>query len=638
MEAHLASLGTAGPALFAVAGLFALAYLVGRPWLRRDSGLGEADRVFLALTLGFDILCIALLPLAWSGALAAVPLRAVLALSLGGVAFLSGARLCRDRPRSLPWHALPFALLALVFLAHGLSYPFSWDDLVYQLAVPQRWHETNGLEVFQDNPYSGFPAAFALLNLFLIDAGGILAPGVFNTGLWLVLSLQLVSLLRANMGKWQGTILALAFALSWPAIIEAISSYAELFLVLHIAAIACLWLRSPASSLSDPRRLSLLGILAGVAASIKLTGMMVPALAGLSLAGSWLRARSSSGSVQRRACAFLVPLLGVMAVFYARPALATGNPLHPYFAAGFTGDEAALATSRYHHDAGTERFGVPLELSAATFGAFLRIPFQLALVPLGDIAAFDGLIGLQFLVHFVLAGFLLVARLRGGARDVRPWLLLACAFALYAFWFLTSQQTRFLMPACFVSTLAASFAWPLVNGVLRGVFTAALPVLALASIPAENYYLASRALGVQRGTVTPIQYIDFANPDRYVYACEAILERTPPDARVLLLYEHRGLYVPRDHRIGTPFFQEHFFTPPDGLTKEAFLAVLAAEHVTHVLVGYNVNDPDRMESYLERTRPFQELVVALLGQELEVLWESREAEGGVVRHGLYAVR
>ncbi len=637
MEAYLESLGTPWPALFAVAGLFALAFLIGRPWVRRAAELGAAEQVFLALILGLDLLAVGLVPLASWGLLASLPMRAVFALALGIVAFQLGAHVRRARPGSLPWHVLFFVGLALVFLCHGLSYPFSWDDLVYQVAVPLRWHETNSLQVFPDNPYSGFPGAFSLLNLLLIDAGGVLAPGVFNAGLWLVLSLQLLTLLGKNMGRWSSTSFALSFALSWPVLIEAISAYAELFLVLHLAAIVCLWMRTKASGL---RAQVQLGFLAGAAASIKLTGMIVPLLAlALFAGGAWFRSPRSARTSLGRAAAFLLPLLAVLCVFYSRPALATGNPLHPYFASYFTDDEAAVASSVYHHDAGTARFGVPLELSAAAAGHFLRIPFALALGPFGDMAAFDGLIGLQFLVQFLLLAHLLLARLRGRSFVSEPWVLFAAACALYAFWFLTSQQARFLMPACFLLTLAASFAWPLLSRAPRAVLNAALPVLALVSVPRDNYHLAARAFGVQTGAVSPLEYIDFANPDRYIYACQGMLENTPPDARVLLLFEQRGLYIPRDYRIGTPFFQGKYFTPSERTrTREEFLAVLAEERITHVLVGYNPNDPDRMESYLQRTTQFQQLILSLVGHELAVLFELRENDGGEARHGLYEVR
>ena len=60
MEAFLESLGTPGPALFAVAGLFALAFLAGRPWARRLGELDPAERAAVGLILGLDLVALAL--------------------------------------------------------------------------------------------------------------------------------------------------------------------------------------------------------------------------------------------------------------------------------------------------------------------------------------------------------------------------------------------------------------------------------------------------------------------------------------------------------------------------------------------------------------------------------------------------
>src|SRR5262247_2723763 len=114
MEAYLESLGTPGPALFAVAGVFALAFLAGRPWVWRDPDLCAADRVFLALALGFDLVIVCLFPLAWGGLLGFLPLRAVLAAALGIVAFLLWRSVRLGEGRSFPWHTLPFVALGLV--------------------------------------------------------------------------------------------------------------------------------------------------------------------------------------------------------------------------------------------------------------------------------------------------------------------------------------------------------------------------------------------------------------------------------------------------------------------------------------------------------------------------------------------
>lgn len=649
MEAFLESLGTPGPALFAVAGWLALAHLVGHACLRRFHDLGAAERVFLALTLGFDLLALVLLPLAWGGWLAALPVKAVLGVALGITTLRLASIALRRNPRrpgppSFAGPLLPLVLLALLFLGHGISYPFAWDDLVYQVAVPLRWVQTNSLQVFPDNPYSGFPGAFSIVNAFLIRAGGVLAPGVFNACLWLILSLQLRALLRRNMGRWSSTVMALSFSLCVPMVMEAISSYAELFLLVHVAALVRLADRATREGVGSLKRgvslgeALLLGILSGLAASIKLTGVIVPVLVGAWLGFQlWSRTPRSARSIGIRSAGFLVPLLAVLLAFYSRPALATGNPVYPYFAERFTDDAATLAVSTYHHAAGTAKFGVTLEPSLATVREFVSAPFQLALGSLGLATRFDGWLGLQVLLHFVLLAWLLSGWIRGRLRDsgFHPWL--AGAGLLYGFWFVSSWQARFLLPAFFLLTFAASFAWPLLARPARAGALAALLVLTLASIPKRTYGHLGMVGGLLTGRVSPLDSIDSTNPDHYLDACAAILDRTPPDARILLLFEHRGLYIPRDHCIGTPYFQAQSFTPPDGIRSAAdFLAVLGKQRITHVLVGYNVEDPDRMDSYLEKTRPFQELIVSLRNQQLEVLWEQRD--GAVVRHGLYEVK
>ena len=49
----------------------------------------------------------------------------------------------------------------------------------------------------------------------------------------------------------------------------------------------------------------------------------------------------------------------------------------------------------------------------------------------------------------------------------------------------------------------------------------------------------------------------------YVPLVAAIEKSTKEDARLLLLFEHRSLYIPRQCLIGTPFFQAQGLPPPE---------------------------------------------------------------------------
>ena len=71
---------------------------------------------------------------------------------------------------------------------------------------------------------------------------------------------------------------------------------------------------------------------------------------------------------------------------------------------------------------------------------------------------------------------------------------------------------------------------------------------------------------------------------------------TPANSRVLLLFERRGLFVPREYRIGTPYFQEQFFTPvPE--RPDAVLDALWREKIDYILVGATEQNPEHLEVY-----------------------------------------
>ena len=72
--------------------------------------------------------------------------------------------------------------------------------------------------------------------------------------------------------------------------------------------------------------------------------------------------------------------------------------------------------------------------------------------------------------------------------------------------------------------------------------------------------------------------------------------KTPERSRVLLLFERRGLFVPREYRVGTPYFQERFFTPvPD--RADAVLETLRHEGIDYILVGATEQNPEHLERY-----------------------------------------
>jgi hypothetical protein len=331
---------------------------------------------------------------------------------------------------------------------------------------------------------------------------------------------------------------------------------------------------------------------------------------------------------------FLLPLVMGVTLFYARPWFATGNPFYPYFAGLFTDREAALATSQYHHAAGKLHFGPTWNTLPELGLLFFATPLLLGLGSVLDVAqgpasVYDGYLGLQLFAHLFLVGAIfwdvyrrrlrsrlgLVEATRAGsakagsAATTFPGsfrIYLGLALLLYIFWFFTSQQARFLLPVSLCVLLAASCAQHLLTGMRGKIVLAAVLALTMLSFPPQYIlHFIGSWLPLVDNTITPLTLLQSKIGDHYVQACQGILNNTPADAKVLLLYEQRGLYVPRAYLVGTPGFQERLFTSLErNPTEEDFLETFRTEHITHVLVAFDIRDPDRMEKYMREAEVF----------------------------------
>ena len=62
-----------------------------------------------------------------------------------------------DKHARIPSAVLLVVLPLLLFAISAFQYPASWDECVYQLAVPKRWIEDGRILLYRDLPYSGFP-------------------------------------------------------------------------------------------------------------------------------------------------------------------------------------------------------------------------------------------------------------------------------------------------------------------------------------------------------------------------------------------------------------------------------------------------------------------------------------------------
>ena len=75
---------------------------------------------------------------------------------------------------------------------------------------------------------------------------------------------------------------------------------------------------------------------------------------------------------------------------------------------------------------------------------------------------------------------------------------------------------------------------------------------------------------------------------------EKITDLVPKNMTLMLINEHRSLYIPGKCVIGTPLFQEKYLTPPSQFTeKEVVLKHLKKHNISYLLVAFNPANPDR---------------------------------------------
>ncbi len=523
-------------------------------------------------------------------------------------------------PRSL-WLAL---LAAGVTLGPALAYPSGWDELVYHGVLPRRWQADGGPEFYADLPYSAFPSLCEVLFWLMAPLESVIAPRLLIWVCWILGLMVLDRLVRRQVAGEASVIVTCAFMLSPATLMISANCYVESIQLLNVAAILlAVSLKSSDSGTTAERAPPLLlGILAGGAAAVKLTGLTVLLLPCLWYFGRVWQDRSTWRVMASRMSVYLAVAIGICLPFYWRAWSATGNPFYPYFGEWFSSDLARLEMSRFHHDIGGSFFGV------RSVETFITGPVLLAF----NDRLFDGSFGWQALVILGLAIVALVSIFCRRVGRLALWPAIVSA-TLYVFWYLTAQQARFAVPTLVAAVVLASFGLRLLHRTLRRWVLVLLLATTFASLPWKTvgYYLGSWETVL--GFWTWSDYVDDGTDQRYLPLVNAIREHTPPEAKLLLLIEHRVLYLPRANVIGTPFFQEAIFTPSEEFaTPDRVLEVLERNQITHLVVAKSAVGPDRAPEWWDRMSPLLRSIDECERQgRLRVVWESEQ-------HVLFGVR
>ena len=508
--------------------------------------------------------------------------------------------------------------IALFTLGSALCVPYVWDELTYHIALPFRWIATDSLAIFKDNAFSGFPALPQLLFRLGCQNGGILFPRLLVWATYLSLFVAIYIYLRPCANRFVILFMTFMFIAS-PLVISMMrSTYVEVFIMFNM--LAALLLVNEAER--SWKTIFLCGMISGGIVATKLTGIGV---AGIVFIFLWFKYQKSFAG--KRSYLFLYFTLGGICMalpFYLRPWLLTGNPFYPFLASWFGGSETEILVAKYHYLMANTHFG--LRSFLGFFTVFIFIAFA------GS--SFDGMIlGWTFIAFMLLTIWWL--RSSSDERESKIYLPIAIIF-YYCFWFMTSQQTRFLQPLLFLVILGA------VHGIRCFEIKKQKKMIIILMLiwtgcflypPAKGHFLgSSNWLAVRHFYIAwrdlryfskhTVEFLRTAVRDPgYIESMTVLAERTPPDSKVMLLYERRGLYCPRPYVIGTPYWQVEYNTPPAS-SPGKFYDSLVKNNIKYIILGGTVKNPDELggEYLKEKEQLMNQVSYLVSNKKLSVIW------------------
>ena len=470
-------------------------------------------------------------------------------------------------------------LVPLLFLSIGaFQYPASWDECVYQLAVPQRWLADGRVLLYRDLPYSGFPMLPQFLYVPMMKFGGLAAVKflLYGGAACFFASLAILACGGIRRNLIGACVFAGSFLIAPLTVHVMISGYVEPMMGSILAAglmLADASLKAPGKRSDSPGFAVVCGILAGAMAAFKLTGGFAGAAFLL-----YVLLRKRTGHIRFALFAALAGALFAL-LFYQRPWITTGNPCYPYLASIFGSPEAM--TSSFHHELGTAKFAncsvvtLILLLPGLTFPALSRM--------------FDGVYGLQTL----LWAFLVLAALWRRPKRICPALL--PLLFLFGSWMMTSPQARFLIPALAFLALIVRDAFPVIRGRAGRIVLWAAVAFSVFSFPPAMYSSYGANLrATASGGDGRRDLLYGRTGDSMLPAVYLLNEQLAHGGKCLLVLEERTLYFPRRCEIGTPFFQDKYFPGGNIPDADGLLKLLDDGGFTCLYI----RPPDRNPDYL----------------------------------------
>src|SRR5271154_9564 len=356
------------------------------------------------------------------------------------------------RPRISRSQLIPAAIVAAVLAITalgGLAEPVGdWGDdgVVYHLLGPKVWLRNGLVRPVPDNCHTSFPAASELAFSALMEFGGQRAPGfsaVWTIGLFLMLAGSLALRCGAHeSGAWW----AAALIATMPAVYEGgHSAFVDVIYAMFVLAAARIGFDA-----ERPRHFAAVGVLCGLAMATKYTGLVAaPVILIVALWPGRSAIAFRFSDTMRKFCIAAGVALAMASPFYLRNWIILGSPIYPpppgalgllhikYLSANAVRSYYAYCLHRgqgHGHD----------------LIAFLFLPFNLTY----HTADFNGAGGIGLAP---LALGLLGVIARWWDPFARRLAILAATLTLC--WFVTMQESRFLIHAYALGAIFAVLGW-----------------------------------------------------------------------------------------------------------------------------------------------------------------------------------
>ncbi len=467
----------------------------------------------------------------------------------------------------------PGLLLSALFL-QTLWPAVGWDANVYHLTVPRLWAEHGGFRSIPFNVYSNWPLNTELLFLVAILLRDYLLAKLVHFWFGVLTLTAVFWIVRRYVGPLYGFLAAALVLCNQVVLAEFRIAYVDLAFAFFFFVAFLLLQAALEKDRLQPRELAAAGLVAGLAAGVKLTGVVAVLCLAVLLSLEWHRRKPTTGTLLKALTILLLPSLVVLSAWFAKSWIFTGNPVYPFLYGAFGGPSWSLELGEMLRE---WQRGIGMGRGLVDY---LLLPFRVILMGGRSYDRFEGQIHPLWLAWIPLS--LWMAR-RSDLTRRCLWI----SGLYFAFWSLTSQQMRFLIAILpFLATAAALSVAELLSRLERKasrVLGESLVAIAVVLIVAQSggrfmlggWKLAGEYLEegrtVLEAAVHPVyRFID---------------EGLPAEARLLMVNTNHGFFCHREY-LADSFFEASQTRElvKDCKTKPEVVELLRSQGLTHVLI------------------------------------------------------